>query len=59
METPCIHVCLIAADTKLCEGCARTIDEIASWSQLTSGERSRIMRDLSERRRRFGLCAES
>jgi len=32
MPSPCISVCRMRGDTRLCEGCFRTIDEIAQWS---------------------------
>jgi hypothetical protein len=40
--TPCIGVCTMAADG-LCEGCARTLDEIAQWSSLSAEQRQRLM----------------
>jgi predicted Fe-S protein YdhL (DUF1289 family) len=30
--SPCINVCRMDASTGWCEGCLRTIDEIAGWS---------------------------
>jgi predicted Fe-S protein YdhL (DUF1289 family) len=36
--------------TGLCEGCARTLTEIAAWSQAGDGERIRILALLPERR---------
>ncbi|POR56346.1 hypothetical protein B0G62_101744 [Paraburkholderia eburnea] len=30
--SPCINVCRMNEASGLCEGCLRTIDEIASWS---------------------------
>lgn len=32
VPSPCIGICRMDAKTGLCEGCARTIDEIANWS---------------------------
>lgn len=32
--SPCINVCRMHETSGLCEGCLRTIDEIASWSTL-------------------------
>ncbi len=34
----------------VCIGCARTLDEIARWSQMSDPERSRLMAELPERR---------
>lgn len=32
VPSPCINVCRMDASTSWCEGCLRTIDEIAAWS---------------------------
>lgn len=32
--SPCINICQMNAASGLCEGCLRTIDEIAAWSTL-------------------------
>jgi predicted Fe-S protein YdhL (DUF1289 family) len=34
VPSPCISVCRMHAASGLCEGCLRTIDEIAAWSTL-------------------------
>lgn len=54
METPCIKVCVIDQTTKVCEGCARTLGEIARWSSMSDGERRRIMLELPARLERLG-----
>ena len=59
METPCIKVCVIEADTRLCAGCGRSIEEIAGWAAMTEVERQRIMRELPERRGRAQVSAGS
>jgi uncharacterized protein len=51
METPCIKICAIEADTGLCAGCGRTMVEISQWARLTGNERRRIMAGLSDRQR--------
>ena len=40
--TPCIGVCTMGEDG-LCQGCFRTLAEIASWGTLAEVERQRIM----------------
>jgi predicted Fe-S protein YdhL (DUF1289 family) len=52
LETPCIEVCAIDAETGLCRGCGRTIDEIARWAPMTSKQRRAIMAMLPTRRER-------
>ena len=32
--SPCINVCRMHEASGLCEGCLRTLDEIAAWSTL-------------------------
>jgi predicted Fe-S protein YdhL (DUF1289 family) len=34
----------------LCLGCARTLDEIARWAQMSDAERDRVMTELPTRR---------
>ena len=53
-STPCVQVCVLDPATGLCEGCGRTLDEIAAWSALSEAERRRIMADLDRRRAGMG-----
>ncbi len=53
METPCIRICVIDPATRLCEGCGRTLEEIASWGSYTAEERRRIMVELPLRPKRL------
>ncbi|MDE2159011.1 MAG: DUF1289 domain-containing protein [Burkholderiales bacterium] len=50
VASPCINVCRIDAATGWCVGCLRTIDEIASWSQLADAERRALRDRLGPRR---------
>ncbi len=50
VSTPCIKVCVIDPASKLCEGCGRTLPEIAQWSRLSEAERQAIMAELPKRR---------
>lgn len=38
--------------TQLCEGCARTIDEIANWSRYSDADKNAVWRRIAERRSR-------
>ncbi|WP_293795018.1 DUF1289 domain-containing protein [uncultured Bosea sp.] len=49
VSTPCIKVCVIDPVSKLCEGCGRTLAEIAQWGRLNEAERLAIMAVLPER----------
>jgi predicted Fe-S protein YdhL (DUF1289 family) len=62
IESPCVKVCVIHPEARLCVGCLRSIDEIGAWSRLTPVERSAIMADLpgragALRQRRGGRAA--
>ena len=46
IKSPCINICKMNPQTKLCEGCKRTIEEIASWSMLTDEEKAIIIQEL-------------
>ena len=62
IESPCIKVCVIHPEARLCTGCLRTIDEITAWSRLSPEARREIMAALPSRagllaRRRGGRAA--
>lgn len=37
------------AEARYCLGCARTLDEITRWGEMTDAERSRVLADLAAR----------
>lgn len=49
VESPCVKLCVIHPEERLCVGCFRTIEEISSWSRLTQAARSAIIVDLPSR----------
>ncbi len=49
MISPCIKLCAIDPETRLCAGCGRTLAEIAQWASFTDAARRTIMRALPER----------
>ncbi|WP_420003109.1 DUF1289 domain-containing protein [Arenibacterium sp. LLYu02] len=49
VESPCINICVVHPATRLCTGCARSIDEISRWSKMTPEERSAVIADLPQR----------
>jgi len=56
IQTPCINVCKIDPRTRLCEGCGRTLDEIARWGSMSDAERTRVMSALPERMKKSGTA---
>lgn len=50
VESPCINVCRIDEATGWCDGCQRTLDEIAEWSVLDDAEKREVWLQLAARR---------
>ena len=50
VASPCINVCRMNPDSGLCEGCLRTLDEIAAWSGMTPYEKRAVLAKLPARR---------
>ncbi len=62
MESPCVQICVIHPEARICTGCLRSIDEITRWSKLSADERRAIMAALPDRadllkKRRGGRAA--
>jgi len=54
VASPCINVCKMDARSGFCEGCFRTIDEIACWSGATREEKLAVLAKLEARKRAAG-----
>jgi hypothetical protein len=52
--SPCINVCTLDAVNGLCQGCFRTLDEIAIWSRASNDEKLVILSAVSRRREALG-----
>lgn len=50
VPSPCINVCRLDAASGLCQGCFRTLDEIAGWSRASDDARRRILAAVDQRR---------
>jgi predicted Fe-S protein YdhL (DUF1289 family) len=50
VPSPCIDVCRINPVTGLCDGCLRTIDEIANWSSLDDTQKRAVLDALPSRK---------
>nr|WP_189411852.1 DUF1289 domain-containing protein [Gemmobacter tilapiae] len=62
LDSPCVKICVIHPEERLCVGCLRSLDEIAKWSKITTAERRAIMAELPARaprlrKRRGGRAA--
>ncbi len=49
IESPCIKICVIQPESRLCTGCLRSIDEITRWSKMAPEERREVMAELPTR----------
>ncbi|WP_417209907.1 DUF1289 domain-containing protein [Antarctobacter sp.] len=62
IESPCVKICVIHPQERLCTGCLRTAREITLWSNMSHDERREVMDDLANRsgrlrKRRGGRAA--
>jgi uncharacterized protein len=48
-STPCINICIVDQPTGLCQGCGRTLAEIAAWAAMNEDERLAVMQGLPAR----------
>jgi predicted Fe-S protein YdhL (DUF1289 family) len=49
VPSPCISVCRMDAETGLCAGCYRTLDEITDWGGMDDDARRALWRLLVQR----------
>ena len=50
VPSPCINVCRMDAQSGLCEGCLRTVDEIAGWAAAPDEQKLFILAAVAQRR---------
>ena len=48
--SPCINVCVMNTASGLCDGCLRTLDEIAAWSCASDEQKRSIWQQIALRR---------
>ncbi|WP_116132163.1 DUF1289 domain-containing protein [Tropicimonas sp. IMCC34043] len=49
IESPCRQLCSIDPEARICVGCFRTMQEIATWSRMSPDERRDVTADLPAR----------
>ena len=59
VPSPCTSVCRMNERTGWCEGCARTLDEIAAWSAMSDEEKAAVLDELSSRQITLAEAARS
>jgi predicted Fe-S protein YdhL (DUF1289 family) len=51
VASPCIDVCRMNPSTGLCDGCFRTIDEIANWSSCDDAQKAAVLKQAQARKK--------
>jgi len=54
VQSPCVRICVVHPEARLCTGCVRAIDEIGRWSRMSPEERREVMAELPSRAGAFG-----
>jgi predicted Fe-S protein YdhL (DUF1289 family) len=49
VPSPCLSICRMDAATGWCEGCFRTLDEIAAWSTLDGDGKRAVWQQIGQR----------
>jgi predicted Fe-S protein YdhL (DUF1289 family) len=49
MPSPCVSVCVVHPATGLCEGCLRSLDEVAAWGQMHSAQQREVWQRIKAR----------
>ena len=51
VPSPCLSVCRMDRDLAVCEGCWRSIDEIAAWSRMADADKLVVWERIEARQR--------
>jgi hypothetical protein len=52
--SPCVGICLMDPATRLCRGCLRRVEEIATWYEASIAEKHEILARIAERKEEAG-----
>lgn len=50
VASPCTSVCRMNAGNGWCEGCFRTLDEIAEWSGMDEAAKRQVLQQITQRK---------
>ena len=50
VASPCNRVCILAAGTRICIGCQRSLEEIAAWGDMNDDGRRAVLARAAARR---------
>ena len=49
VPSPCVSVCRMDMNTGYCEGCRRTLDEIAAWGRMGDDDKREVWAEIGKR----------
>ncbi|ATF18091.1 DUF1289 domain-containing protein [Phaeobacter gallaeciensis] len=49
VQSPCIQICVVHPEARICTGCYRSIAEITRWSKMSNAERAELLETLPDR----------
>ena len=49
VPSPCVSICRMDMHTGFCEGCMRTLDEIAAWGRMGDEDKRAVWAELAKR----------
>ena len=49
VPSPCVSICKVDSATEFCEGCFRTLDEIAAWGRLGDEAKREVWQLIAQR----------
>ena len=59
VPSPCINVCRMDERTGWCEGCLRSIDEIAQWASFDDTAKRGVWEALAQRREQLSAASRT
>lgn len=54
VESPCVKICVVHPEARICIGCYRTTQEIAAWGRMSPDARRALMEELPARSSMLG-----
>lgn len=53
IKSPCVKVCNLDLDKRICTGCFRTINEITDWGFMNPYQKKEVLNKLDKRKRDY------
>lgn len=54
VPSPCVKICVLDPDTRMCRGCFRSIDEVAEWVEYSPEEKLAVLERIAQRKKEAG-----